>query len=138
MSDLFIDTSGWASLFIPTETFHRQAAQNFRQAQQEKSRLVTTNYVVAELVALLDSRQRAPRPQLFQYIDSIKQAPYVTLLHLDAATDDAAWRLCKSRPDKAWSLVDSSSFVVMQQQGIDTALTTDKHFEQAGFVRLLK
>ncbi|NJN32668.1 MAG: VapC toxin family PIN domain ribonuclease, partial [Synechococcales cyanobacterium RM1_1_8] len=64
MSDLFIDTSGWASLFMPTETFHPQAAQSFRQAQQDKSRLVTTKYVVAELVALLDSRQRAPRPQL--------------------------------------------------------------------------
>jgi predicted nucleic acid-binding protein len=37
-----------------------------------------------------------------------------------------------------WSLVDCASFVVMRQQGIVEALTTDHHFEQAGFVRLLK
>ncbi len=45
---------------------------------------------------------------------------------------------CKSRQDKEWSLVDCASFVVMQQRGIFEALTSDHHFEQAGFVRLLK
>lgn len=35
-------------------------------------------------------------------------------------------------------LVDCASFVVMQQRRITQALTTDHHFEQAGFVRLLK
>jgi predicted nucleic acid-binding protein len=29
-------------------------------------------------------------------------------------------------------------FVVMQQRGLAEALTTDHHFEQAGFIRLLK
>jgi predicted nucleic acid-binding protein len=37
-----------------------------------------------------------------------------------------------------WGLVDCASFVVMQQRGIIEALTTDHHFEQAGFVRSLK
>ncbi len=115
MSDLFIDTAGWASLFIPTETYHAPAADHFRQAQHNQNRMITTNYIVAELVALLGSRQRMTRPKLFQYIDSIKLAPYVEVIHIDTATDAAAWELCKSRPDKAWSLVDCSSFVVMQQ-----------------------
>jgi predicted nucleic acid-binding protein len=34
--------------------------------------------------------------------------------------------------------VDAASFVVMSERGITEALTTDQHFEQAGFVRLLK
>jgi predicted nucleic acid-binding protein len=46
--------------------------------------------------------------------------------------------LLKSRKDKVWSQVDSSSFIVMQQLKLQEALTTDRHFEQAGFVRLLK
>jgi len=54
------------------------------------------------------------------------------------ATDAAAWVLLKSRKDKFWSLVDATSFVVMQQLGIQESLTTDHHFEQAGFIRLLK
>jgi predicted nucleic acid-binding protein len=37
---------------------------------------------------------------------------------------------------KSWSLVDATSFVVIRRFGIDEALTTDHHFEQAGFTRL--
>jgi uncharacterized protein len=46
--------------------------------------------------------------------------------------------LYERRPDKSWSLTDCISFVVMQRDGISEALTGDHHFEQAGFVRLLK
>jgi uncharacterized protein len=46
--------------------------------------------------------------------------------------------LLEARPDKAWSLVDCSSFAIMQQQNMSQALTNDHHFEQAGFIRLLK
>ncbi len=42
------------------------------------------------------------------------------------------------RPDKEWSLVDCASFVLMRQREINEALTSDHHFEQAGFSRLLK
>ncbi len=52
--------------------------------------------------------------------------------------DEQGWALLKSRPDKEWSLVDAASFVVMRERGIHEALTTDHHFEQAGFARLLK
>ena len=48
------------------------------------------------------------------------------------------WQLYTQRLDKDWGLTDCISFVVMQQENITEAFTTDKHFEQAGFVRLLK
>jgi predicted nucleic acid-binding protein len=46
--------------------------------------------------------------------------------------------LYRRRPDKAWSVTDCISFVVMEGDGIREALTGDQHFEQAGFVALLK
>ncbi len=49
-----------------------------------------------------------------------------------------AGEFLKAHPDKDWSLVDCASFVVMKQRGIQEALTSDHHFEQAGFVRLLR
>lgn len=60
------------------------------------------------------------------------------MIHLDATLDTAAWALWTARSDKDWSLVDCASFVVMQQLKLTEALTTDHHFEQAGFLRLLK
>lgn len=46
--------------------------------------------------------------------------------------------LYSQRPDKNWSLTDCISFQVMKSFGITEALTGDHHFEQAGFVALLK
>ena len=42
------------------------------------------------------------------------------------------------RQDKEWSLVDRSSFIVMQESKITESLTNDHHFEQVGFICLLK
>ncbi|MDX2231856.1 MAG: PIN domain-containing protein [Leptolyngbyaceae cyanobacterium bins.349] len=138
MNSLFVDTSGWASLFIPTELLHPKALQVFQLARQQRYEIVTTNYIIAELVSLLDSRMRAPRSQLFQYVDVIRDDANLNLVHIDPAIDAAAWMLCKTRPDKNWSLVDCTSFVIMEQLGVQQAMTTDQHFEQAGFLRLLK
>jgi predicted nucleic acid-binding protein len=43
----------------------------------------------------------------------------------------------RNRSDKSWSFTDCASFVVMQEQRLDSALTTDSHFSQAGFRALL-
>ena len=50
---------------------------------------------------------------------------------------DKALTLFEQRPDKEWSLCDCTSFVVMQELGITEALSTDHHFDQAGFTALL-
>ena len=89
-------------------------------------------------MALLNSPLRVSRPRIFEIIDAIKTVDYVEIIHIDDVTDSLAWKLCKNRLDKAWSLVDCTSFVLMQQLSIQEALTTDQHFEQAGFIRLLK
>jgi predicted nucleic acid-binding protein len=47
------------------------------------------------------------------------------------------WKLYCQRLDKDWGLTDCISFVIMKQEGITEAFTTDKHFTQAGFTRLL-
>jgi predicted nucleic acid-binding protein len=50
---------------------------------------------------------------------------------------DEGWQLYEQRLDKSWGLTDCTSFVVMQQQQIITAFTSDQHFVQAGFQKLL-
>jgi predicted nucleic acid-binding protein len=43
----------------------------------------------------------------------------------------------KKRMDKGWGLTDCTSFIVMQRYEVIDALTTDEHFQQAGFRALL-
>jgi len=49
-----------------------------------------------------------------------------------------AWNLWQTRPDKTWSMIDCTSFVLMQSLKLSQSLTTDHHFEQTGFVRMLE
>ncbi|CAK8719678.1 MAG: hypothetical protein CDV28_101194 [Candidatus Electronema aureum] len=86
----------------------------------------------------MSSPLHLPRPSIIEFLEGIKTSPYVEVIHVDQALDEQAWRLYQQRTDKDWSLVDCASFVLMKQRSITKALTTDHHFEQAGFLRLLK
>jgi predicted nucleic acid-binding protein len=138
MKKIFVDTSGWANLFDARQEFHEVTKAIYDSAKPENFRLVTTNYILAELVALLTSPLRIPRRTVVRMLDGIKTSTLVEIIHVDRSLDDRAWELLSNRTDKTWSLVDCLSFVVMRENDISEAVTTDHHFEQAGFVRLLK
>jgi predicted nucleic acid-binding protein len=138
MIERFVDTSGWAEWADQTLRFHAQAVVAFDDVWNQGGRFVTTSLVLVELTALLTSPLRMPKPKQIQLLDDLRSDPSVEVVPLDSQLESAAWNLWRSRPDKEWTLVDCASFVVMQQRGLTEALTTDHHFEQAGFVRLLK
>ena len=60
------------------------------------------------------------------------------MIWLDETDHRASLELLQQRPDKRYSLCDAASFLVMRRMNIREALTTDHHFEQEGFTRLLK
>lgn len=138
MTGLFCDTSGWGHLVDPTQPYHAVATSLYRAAREANRSIITTNYIIAELVALFTSPLRVPRQTTIAFIQSLKSSPYVEIVHVDAALDQQSWELLANRQDKDWSLVDCASFVVMRQRNIAEALTTDHNFEQAGFVILLR
>lgn len=138
MNEVFSDTSGWASLFLEKDPYHAKASTLITQWQQKSQSVVTTNYVLSELIVLLSSFRGQQRLAVLNYIKTIRTADWVEIVHIDETLDEKAWQLLASRLDKKWSLVDAVSFIVMQERALTEALTADHHFEQAGFVRLLK
>jgi len=138
MPELFVDTSGWANLIDVSQPFHSLTVQIYQSVRSQKSKIITTSYIITELIALLSSPLRIPRPKAIAFIQSLKTSPYVEIIHISQEIDSKAWKLLTMRPDKEWSLVDCSSFNVMQERKITQSLTSDHHFEQAGFIRLLK
>jgi predicted nucleic acid-binding protein len=135
---LFVDTSGWAAVFDRDDPDHIATAAIVAESIRQHRTLVTTNYVLAEIVALFSSRRmHTPHTEMVTAMTLIKTEPGIRIEHIDLITDEEAWQLVVSRPDKRWSLVDASSFVVMRRLGITDALTADHHFEQAGFTRML-
>lgn len=134
---VFIDTAGWIALVSPRDDFHSQAREAY--ARLKKALRITTDVVLVEIG---DTLRKPPlRPLAITLIKEIRLAERLGLaevIHVDRELLEQGFALFQSRPDKEWSLTDCISFAVMQKRGIWRALTTDHHFEQAGFERLLK
>jgi uncharacterized protein len=109
------------------------ALLNNQDAAHQK---VTTGWVLTELGDGL--AHPLNRPSFLQTVDTLRAQSNVTIVPCNDDLLLAAIDLYRRRPDKEWPLTDCLSFVVMQQQGLSEALTGDRHFEQAGFVALLK
>ncbi len=135
---IFVDTSGWACYLDRRQPFHAEAVTFLQDEWRQLHQVLTTSHVLAELTALLISPLRIPRPDQIGFLASIRNNPFVDVAFIDQRLDSAGWALWEARPDKNWTLVDCTSMSVMQEHQLNTALTTDHHFEQAGFVRLLK
>ena len=73
-----------------------------------------------------------------QILSSLEADPTVEILPVSPTLYQDAFRLFQERPDKEWGLIDCVSFVVMGARGLVEALTSDEHFEQAGFRALLR
>jgi predicted nucleic acid-binding protein len=56
MTEVFADTSGWANYFVRSEPLNQLAVRMMRQWHATGNRLVTTNYILLELVALMTVR----------------------------------------------------------------------------------
>jgi hypothetical protein len=100
MPELSADTSGWANLVAPSQTYHALAANLYRTARQQGRKVITTNYIITEVVALLTSPLRTPRPKIIAFIEGLKSSPNVEIVHVDQTLDNQAWQLLKNRPDK--------------------------------------
>ena len=98
--------------------------------------VVTTSWVLMEVADGLASSPA--RRKLRRAFEDLKRDPGVLIIEANESLGERGLGLYDSRPDKAWSLTDCVSFIVMADEGLAEALTGDKHFEQAGFVALLK
>jgi predicted nucleic acid-binding protein len=130
---MLLDTSGLLSCFDARDPRHAEATALIQSAR----RRVTHNYVLAEFVALCHAR-RLNRAAGLSFLADLVNNPHVEVRWVDEARHRAAFELLRSQSDKSYSLCDAVSFLLMRESGLTEALTTDRHFEQAGFVRLLK
>jgi uncharacterized protein len=130
---MLLDTSGLLCLHYKTEPLHTQARIEYKKAKT----LLTHSYIIAEYVALANAR-RFPRPSVLDFVVDLLDSPDIETVWVDEQLHRAAIELLTVRQDKTYSLCDSVSFVLMHQRGIAKALTTDRHFEQEGFARLLR
>lgn len=131
MAKIFVNTASWADLVLGDAENHEAIEGYYKRLLANRYQLITSNYILTELVALLTSPGRVPRPQVIDYVNRLKRLPRLSIIHIDQSIDTEAWALLEQRPDKQWSLVDASSFVIMTREHVIEAFTTNHHFGAA-------
>ncbi len=133
MSVVFADAFYLIALSNPFDEHHAAAV---RAAESLTSRLLTTHYVLIEVADALSAPRF--RADVAHFLGQLARDPGTEIIGPDNALYERGLDLYARRLDKAWSLTDCISFVVMTDRGLAEALTGDHHFEQAGFRALLR
>ena len=114
---------------------HKPAKSIFAECHQANAHFLTTELIFVEFLNSLSAVKY--RHQATILVDKLRVSQQITVIQIDSFTFDTAYELYRTRLDKGWSLTDCASFIVMKDRQIDLAFTSDKHFEQAGFKKLL-
>ena len=130
---MFLDTSGFFALLVREDPTHTRAVELYEAAGKP---LLTHDGVLLELLPLARSR-KAPLGPVIDYLREVPFDPMVEIAWVDDGLFRRGVALVHARPDKGYSLCDAISFVLMRDRQLTDALTTDHHFEQEGFRRLL-
>ena len=132
MNACFADTSYFVALFNAADSLHAKA----RELEPFIDIVVTTEFVLIEVANFF---LRPGDREIFAFIDaSLRAQEHNIILEANRGYYSLGLELFCGRPDRGWSLTDCISFEVMTELGLTEALTADHHFEQAGFVVLLK
>ena len=136
LTKAFLDAAYAIALSAPTDQFHSKAVELAQRMERDDTKTVTTRAVLLEIGNALAKRRY--RTDAVSLLEALQEDPNVEIIPLSEELFGRAFDLYQTRPDKEWGLIDCVSFVVMQEQGIIAALTTDDHFRQAGFRVLLR
>jgi len=131
MRSVFIDTGFIIALESVTDKNHEKALQLWNELLKDLPEMVTTTYVIDEIVTFFNSRSR--HAKAVEIGNRLINSRSVQIIHVDQGLFDRGWEYFKQHDDKTFSMTDCISFIVMKEQGSESALSFDKHFTQAGF-----
>lgn len=127
---VFIDTSAFYAVFDADDEEHPRAREVWKDLVSVGGPLFTSNYVLVETLALLQSRLGIEAVRAFD--DAV--APLLRTLWIDGEVHREAVAAVLTAGRRRLSLVDCSSFVLIRRHGLDSAFAFDGHFSEQGFL----
>jgi predicted nucleic acid-binding protein len=128
---VFVDTAGWMMLADGADPLHASAVK-FRDDWLRRGGIfVSTDYVLDETLTLL--RMRLGIDAAERWWGQAEASARLSWELVDPMRAEKARRWFFRWRDKSFSFTDCTSFVVMRDRRLRTALTSDRHFRDAGF-----
>jgi len=126
---VFLDTSALFAVVNAADARHLAAARAWEELLNSDAALHTSNYVLIELTALLQSRLGVPAVDaLGTYV-----MPWVHISWIDNALHAQAMAGLLAAGRRDLTLVDCASFTLMRKLGLRRAFSLDRHFVEQGF-----
>ena len=136
MGEVFADTGYWIALISTRDDLRESAAQATNNLGGR--RIVTSEMVLVEVLNHFARQGDVARETAAETIMGLKNDSNTEVIEQNTAQFESAVSRYANRLDQTWSLVDCSSFVLMEERGIRDALAYDVDFVQAGFNALLR
>lgn len=128
MKRIFVDTGAWYAVVDKKDPDHKQAESFLKN---NKTPLLTTNFIFDETVTLLRSRLGWSAARDFG--QNLKLSSFVSMIGIRDEDQERAWQIFLKYKDQDYSFTDCTSFAVMERLKIDTAFSFDSHFEAMKF-----
>jgi predicted nucleic acid-binding protein len=128
---VFVDTSAYFALANRRDASHGPATGIMEELVSSRRRLFTTNFVLAELHALLLTR--LDRRIAAEVLTAVDTSTLTTVVRVSASDERRAREIVLSYADKNFSLTDATSFAVMERLHITHTFTLDQDFGQFGW-----
>ena len=129
---VLIDSGYFVALEYARDQYHPTAINHWNTLSRDGLGLVTTSYILDEVVAFLVSR--GFHNMAVSVGNALLESSAIEMIHVDEPLLLEAWNYFQRHDDKRYSLTDCISFVVMSERGIQTAYAFDRNFVQAGFI----
>lgn len=136
MTTVFADTGYWIALLDPQDTLHQKAIN--LSISLAEAKICTSELVFTEVLNHFAKGGSFLRQAAIALIQTAQENSAIEIVPQTTELFQQALILYSERPDQAWSHTDCASFCIMQQRHIWEALAYDKHFEQSGFIALLR
>jgi len=134
-NEVFADTSALYALLDRRDAGHGPARAAVERLLKAGRMLVTTDYVVAETVNLANAR--GGKIVALRVLDLIEESAGIRVEWIGVERFGRTKAFLRKHADHGYSFTDCTSFVVMKEEHLAEALTTDAHFVAAGFKTLL-
>lgn len=136
MDNVFADACYWIAKLNRRDSLHEIAV--LLSDTLDSRRIVTTELVLVEVLNFFAELGQANPRGAAALVRELQAAPDVDVIELSDIRFSDAVDFYNGRPDQEWGLVDCASFLIMENHGIQDALTNDHHFTQAGFNILMQ
>ncbi len=136
MKTFFVDTGYWVAIVNPADQLYQKARLITKQLAPFK--IVTSEMIFNELLNTFSKQGTFLKQVAIKLVNQSYNNPNLEIIAQNTDLFKQSLKLYEQRLDQNWSHTDCSSFIIMKQKGILEALAYDKHFEQAGFIPLLR